>query len=290
MNKLVEQNLTTADKLTSRKSSSIILEEAISAAKYYMGVPDGRYFKKEDFDESVVNAKKAYITLNTLMGGETAERDRFDEGKKQIPELITSLGIKTIINLFIHLYYLGKVNPTISFETVRACRQSEIAAGESTNMALISTTKLSIEEIMKLGYGNKNKLAICQYQFHDGAVVLDMETLGKDYLKPEEREVLILMGNKLITHCCGYKDHCLGKDGKLALMYAIDVYPPQYEEIEESYCELEELVYDEKKIAEVRMFYTTLNMDEKFPAIPNSYLEWKKAFQKLVFCELKRIG
>lgn len=66
-----------------------VSSEVVSAAKYYMGVPDGRFFEAKDFDDSVVNAKKAYVTLNTIMGGPTSERDRFNEGKKQVPNLLT---------------------------------------------------------------------------------------------------------------------------------------------------------------------------------------------------------
>ena len=79
---------TVAGKDVLRKAVPIISQQIISAAKYYMEVPDGKYFSSTDFPESVVTAKKAYITLNTIMGGETAEEDRFREGKKQIPELL----------------------------------------------------------------------------------------------------------------------------------------------------------------------------------------------------------
>ena len=201
-----------------RTAADIVFKEMVSAAKYYMGVPDGKYFEVKDFAQSVVEAKKAYVTLNTIMGGDTAEMDRFKEGKKQIPELLTPLGVKKMLHLFTHLYCLASGDSKISFETVRACRQSEVSEGESIVGPLTSTTKLSVDEIMKLGYGNKNGLAICCYKFHDGAVALDMENLGKDYLKPEEREVLLMMGNKLSARCCGYDDRYLGKDDQPALM------------------------------------------------------------------------
>lgn len=80
---------TNAGKNALRQAGSIVFQEMISAAKY--------------FPESVVKAKKAYVTLNTIMGRETAERDRFNEGKKQIPELFTPLGIEKMINLFTNI-------------------------------------------------------------------------------------------------------------------------------------------------------------------------------------------
>lgn len=273
-----------------RAASSVVSKEIISAAKYYMGVPDGLYFQEKDFDESVVKAKKAYVTLNTIMGGDTAERDRFNEGKKQIPEMITSLGIKKMINLFTHLYCFAGYNASISFETVRACRQTEVSEGESIVGPLTSTTKLSVDEIMDLGYGNKNGLAICRYKFHSGAAVFDMEELGKEYLKPEEREVLLLMGNKLVSHCIGFNDRYIGKDGKPALMYDIDVYPPEFKDLSETQRELEKIVYDENTIAEVKAFYYALNEAGNFPDMPDSYKEWKEAFKKLVFFELKKMS
>ena len=108
MAKLSKQHLqkvlqTSAGENALREAGKIVSKEIISAAKYYMGVPDGKYFKNGEFDESVVKAKKAYVTLNTLMGGETAEMDRFNEGKKQIPELLTPLGVKKMINLLLFL-------------------------------------------------------------------------------------------------------------------------------------------------------------------------------------------
>lgn len=293
MSKLSKRRLekflcTTAGESALQVAALVVSKEIISAAKYYMGVPDGQYFKITDFDENVVKARKAYVTFNTLMGGETAEKDRFDEGKKQIPELITSLGIKKMINLFTHLYCFGERSKPPSFETVRACRQTEISVGTSTVGPLTSTTKLSIEEIMALGYGDKNCLAICCYHFHNGSVIFDMEELGEDYLKPEEREVLILMGNRLVTHCSGYSKQYIGKDGAPALMYDIDVYSPDFGNIEQRQQELERIVYNEDTITEIKLFLKALNEETVFPNIPASYKEWKSAFKNLVFCELKK--
>lgn len=273
-----------------RTAADIVSKEMVSAAKYYMGVPDGKYFEVKDFAQSVVEAKKAYVTLNTIMGGDTAEMDRFKEGKKQIPELLTPLGVKKMLHLFTHLYCLASGDSKISFETVRACRQSEVSEGESIVGPLTSTTKLSVDEIMKLGYGNKNGLAICRYKFHDGAVALDMENLGKDYLKPEEREVLLMMGNKLSARCCGYDDRYLGKDDQPALMYQIDVYSPKFCDITESRQELKDVVYNEEIIGEIRRFYTALNEEKDFPCVPACYPQWKDYFQKMVFQELRKIS
>lgn len=281
---------TSAGEDVSRKIEKIVSQEIISAAKYYMGVPDGKYFEEKDFEESVVKAKKAYITLNTIMGGETAEMDRFNEGKKQTPELLTPLGVKKMIHLFTYLYYFGSgSNTAINYETVRACRQSEISEGESIVGPLTSTTKLSIDEIMELGYGNKNGLAICHYKFHDGVSIFDMEELGKEYLKPEEREVLLLMGNKLLAHCCGYNDNYLGKDGQPALIYEVDVYPPDFTDITDRQEILEDIVYNEESIREIREFYKALNVEGDFPKVPECYQEWKESFKKLVFLEIKKL-
>lgn len=225
------------------------------------------------------------------MGGKTAETDRFYEGKKQTPELLTPLGVKKMIHLFIHLYYFAsRSSNSITYQTVRTGRQNEVSEGESIVGPLTSTTKISVDEIMKLGYGNKNRLAICQYKFHDGAVVLDMEKLEKDYLKPEEREVLLLMENRLFAHCKGYNERYLGKDGQPALMYEIDVYSPKFEDIAESQQELKKVVYDEKSINEIRRFYTALNVEKDFPSVPLCYPQWKKCFQKIVLQELKNLS
>ncbi|MCI9178386.1 MAG: hypothetical protein HFJ28_07635 [Clostridia bacterium] len=271
-----------------RAASQVISQQIISAAKYYMGAPDGQYFTKKDFPDEVVNAKKAYITLNTILGGETAEMDRFQEGKKQVPELFTPLGVEKMITLFMHLYcFASGADDTAGYETVRACRQTEVSEGESIVGPLTSTTKLSVDEIMQLGYGNKNNLAICKYQFHEGAVAFDMEKLGKDYMKPEEREVLLLPGSSLIAFCIGHDDRYLGKDGKPALLYQVSVYPPDFSSIyTENPEELREVVYNEENIREVRAFYEALNGQGEFPIEPDCYRDWKDRFQKLVFTEL----
>lgn len=117
-----------------------------------------------------------------------------------------------------------------------------------------------------------------------------MEKLGKDYLKPEEREVLLLMGNRLSAHCQGYDDRYIGKDGQPALMYEIDVNSPEFDDIVESRQELKNVVYDEKSIDEIKKFYTALNEESSFPNVPACYTQWKNYFQKMVFQELKKLS
>ena len=129
---------------------------------------------------------------------------------------------------------------------------------------------------------------ICRYKFHDGAAIFDMEALGKNYLKPEEREVLILMGNKLVSTCVGYDDRYLGKDGQPALMYDIDVYPPEIV-TSGNQLEQEKVVYDPDTIKEVKGFYQQLNAGGDFPEVPSCYPEWKAAFKNLVFEEISKL-
>lgn len=295
MNKFSKQHLinflqTIAGEEAMREASRVVTRDIVSAAKYYMGIPDGKYFEASHIEEKAVNASKAYITINTIMGGDTAEMDRFKERKKQTPELLTPYGVKKMICLFTHLYCFASGNSDeITYETVRACRQTEVSEGESVVGPLTSTTKLSVDEIMKLGYGNKNGLAICHYKFHDGVAVFDMEELGKDYLKPEEREVLILMGNKLVATCSGYDDRYLGKDGKPALIYNIDVYAPEMVTCENQE-ELEKMVYNPSIIKEVKNFYKLLNVGGEFPEVPSCYAKWKESFKKLVFAEISKLA
>ncbi len=295
MSKLDKQSLvkflqTEAGEDALRETRKVVYEQIISAAKYYMGKPDGKYFEASKFDENVVKAKKAYVTLNTLMGGETSERDRFNEGKKQTPELLTPYGVKKMINLFSHLFLFASMdNSNIDYQTIRACRQSEVPEGESIVEALTSTTKLSVDEIIKLGYGNKNNLAICYYKFHDKVAVFDMERLGKDYLKPEEREVLLLMGNRIVAHRLGYDEHYLGRDSQPAIIYNIDVYPPEFSHTLKNHEEIEKVVYNSKYISEVRKFYEALNYASEYPDVPVCYKEWKSNFKKLVFLEISKI-
>ena len=133
MSKMSKEHLvnflqTTAGETAMREASKLVSEEIISAAKYYMGVPDGKYFEAAYIEEEAVKAKKAYVTLNTIMGGDTAEMDRFNEGKKQTPELLTPYGVKKMVTLFTHLFCFASGNKeAVKYETVRACRQTEVS-------------------------------------------------------------------------------------------------------------------------------------------------------------------
>lgn len=295
MGKLTKKDLinflgTTAGEDALRIAAKEVSEQIKSAAKYYMGKPDGKMFTTAEFGDEVANAKKAYVTLNCLMGGETAEEDRFKEGKKQVPGLITPEGIKKIIDLFTLLYCFGENTPKFEYQTVRACRQTEVSEGRSIAGPLTSTTKLTIDEIMALGYGDKNGLAICKYNFHEWAVAFDMEELGDDYLKKEEREVLIMTGNVLESKAIGYDDQYKGRDGNPALMYEVDVYPPEWSGVQKESTEfLKKSVYDADMISKVQKFYEELNEGGDYPAEPEGYREWKENFQKLVFSELRKM-
>lgn len=284
--------LTGAGEKAFEAAARSLVRDTLHAALYYVGVPDGNFFEAKDFPENVVHAKKAYVTLNTIMGGDTSEMDRFKEGKKQTPGLLTPLGVKKMVDLYTVLFCTAiSTYKPITFETVRACRQTEVSEGISFVGPLTSTTKLSVEEIMALGYGNKNGLAICRYRFHEGAIVFDMENFLEEYYpKPDEREVLLLMGNKLVAHCTGYDDRYLGKDGQPALMYDIDVYPPEFTITNTNQEELENIVYNPDSISEIQQFFTALNdFENGFPAVPECYPQWKTAFKDLVYIEICKL-
>ena len=311
MNKISKDDLinmlhTNASKESLRKSIRIesirnfartVSSDIISAQKYYVGNPDGKFITKKDFDEETVNAKKAYETINTLMGNDKAELMRFSEGKRQTPGLITPVGLQKIADMFVLLFAFANNGEEITYDTVRACRQTEISETKEGAYEFIdafqSSTKATIEEIIALGYGNKNKLAICKFHFNKGAVVLDMERFGDDYLKPEEKEVLILTGNKYKAKCLGYSDSFFGKDGHPALMYDVEVFAPDkfYCKINESTEKLKQVVFDKNIITKVKNFYEALNTNigGKYPEEPKEYRYWKNAFKQYVYSELNKI-
>ncbi len=272
-------------------------DDIVSSQRYYVGNPDGKFIISNDFEESIVNAKKAYITINTLMGNDKAEFMRFSEGKHQTPDLISAIGLQKITDMLVLLFAFANDGEKISYDTVRACRQTEIAETKEGQYdfidALQSSTKATIEEIVALGYCNKNKLALCKFHFHPGAVVLDMERFGKYYLKPEEKEVLILTGNKYQAKSLGYSDKFYGKDGQPALMYDVDVYAPDdfHKYVHASEEELKEIVFDKDMISKVNSFFKALNdnIGEDYPTEPARYREWKAAFKMYVYNELGKI-
>lgn len=272
-------------------------EDIISAQRYYVGNPDGKFITTKDFDEQTVTAGKAYVTINTLMGNDKAEFMRFSEGKKQTPGLISAVGLQRIMDMIVLLFAFANDGEEITYDTVRACRQTEISETKEGQYdfidALQSSTKATVEEIVALGYGNKNKLAICKFHFHTGAVVLDMVRFGKYYLKPEEKEVLLLTGNKYHAKCLGYSNQFYGKDGQPALMYDVDVYAPDnfHQKVCSSEEDLKEVVFDKSMIAKVNAFFKALNdnIGKEYPVEPAGYREWKAAFKMYVYNELDKI-
>ena len=294
MGKFTKQHLlkllnTSAGETALKEAAKIASNEIISAAKYYIGTPDGKYFDKEHFESEVVEAGEAHQTINTILGGRTAEMDRFFEGKKQVPGLITSLGVRKIIHLVVLLYCLASgESKTITYETVKACRQSELLDENNMIRTLTSTTKLPVEEIMALGYGDKNHLAICRYHFKPGATFLDMEVLGEHYLKPEEREVLILPGSRFAITGVERTNCYVGRDGMPAKIFYVDVYPTVFEEIAEKQEDLEEIVFDENNLKQIRNYFIALNEETLLPIQPECYENWKNSVQKLMFLELKK--
>lgn len=272
-------------------------DDIISAQRYYVGNPDGKFITLHDFDEQTVKAGKAYETINTLMGNDNAELMRFSEGKKQTPGLISSIGLQRIVDMLVLLFAFANNGEKAMYDTVRACRQTEIsetAEGKFDYIdALQSSTKATVEEIVALGYGNKNKLAICKFHFHTGAVILDMERFGKDYLKPEEKEVLLLTGNKYQAKCLGYSNKFYGKDGQPALMYDVEVYKPDKfsSHIDDSVAAIKEILFDNDRIAKAKAFFEALNIHigGKFPEEPKGYREWKKCFKMYVYSEIEKV-
>ena len=286
--------MTTHNCLTTTLSDNAksLTPKLISAAKYYYGVPDGKYFTTDYFDKDVIEAKKAYITLNTIIGNDSVEKEYFLEGKLQIPGLITSIGIKKSIELFSDLYLFGLCNSDdISTKEVHACkRASELK--DNFIQALTSTTKLSIDEIFSQGYGDKVDLAICHYILHEGAIVFDMEKLKSDYLKPHEREVLLLIGNQISVTCLGDDKNHIGKDGNPGKKYLIDVYAPQFDRIiKPTKYDLESIVFDEEILKEEKRFFEELNSNIGgcFPQIPEKHFVWKDALKQLIYRDLQKI-
>ncbi len=275
-----------------KKALRYVESQIVSAALYYTGTPDCNFFTLDEWPDEICSAKKAYVTLNTIMGYNSSEHDRFIEGKRQIPEFFTPSGIKKIIELFILLYAHAVENRETAacFKTVKMSRQNEITEGTSIIKPLTSTTKLSEKEIMELGYGNKKNLAICKYTFHEGVVYFDMEDLGSEYLKPEEAEVLLLPGNMLYTTYCGTSPEFRGSDGNYAHIYELDVYAPYFELTSEPQEYLENIVFNSSTLEVIKNYFEELNnFKVDFPSAPKCYVVWKQAFQQLVFRELSKL-
>lgn len=269
-----------------------LIKNMISALRYYGGLPDTHLFDLENFGAEVALATKAYITFNTITGVESAAKARHKEKKKQTPALLTYEAIEKTMEMFKYIFmYALATRENITYETVRACRQSEIAAGESVVTALTSTTKHSIEKNIELGYAKKNQLAIVRYRFHPGALVCDMEKMGIYYVAPknEERELLILPGNRLVATCLGLNETYRGLDGEPAMMYVVDVYPPDNMGAKMSNEEVilaRSIVLDPNALAEIQRYFVALNNFNVLPDEPECYHTWQAYLKQLVMHQL----
>ena len=259
--------------------------EIFSAIQFYEGDTNNSFLPENMYTEETRKAPKAYVTLNTLLDTDAAEEQRFREGKRQIPELITVDGVKKILDLYGGFYDICLKNPIDI--NIKICAMKRCSELESPFVrTLTSTTKLSPDEIYSQGYGNKIGLALCHYKLHKGALAFDFEKLGDFYLKKKEREILLMPGNKWEIKKKGVDENYKGADEKPATIYEIDVYPPDFDMIlEKNVISSKEIIYDPKILKMVENTYKEVNKNigGTFPKIPPEYWEWKHAFQQKVY-------
>lgn len=284
--------------------------EAFSAFQFYEGDTNNNFLPSSLFDESTRKASKAYITINTVMQNNSTEEKIFKEGKKMLPELITPGGVEKLLELYKTIYSSSYEISTENVQKMYAFKRcSEMT--EQCIKSLTSVTKLSPKEIYKQGYGNKVDLALCCYSLHKGALIFDFEKLGDLYKKKQEREVLLMIGNKTKVQSLGEDKNFLGIDGKPAKIFNIDVFGPNFDgliktnTINESIQLNENMksfhkdikpksydsIFDENRLKIVRDLYYDINTNIGgiFPKIPQEYWEWKYDFQQIVYRMLKSI-
>ena len=276
------------------KMFEAIMDKTISAQKYYVGNPDGKFITAEEFDEETANTVNASVTINTLLGDDAEERTALSERKKQVPGLISKIGIQKIVNLIVLLFAFAHDGKYVNYETLCVCTPSEIS---ETNGSLrlvqkiVSTTKDAAPKMMQVRNENQNELAICRCKFRQGVVVLDMQRFGENCSNPQE--VLILTGNRYSAKKVGNSTEIYSKDGKPAIIYEVEIYEPEdfswYVELVQE--QLKEIVFDDNMLAKVKSFFKELNSNigGKYPEEPDSYKEWKDAFKMYVYNELKKI-
>ncbi len=271
---------------------SILLKNILPAVQFYEGDPNNSFLSEEVFDEKTRKSTKAYVTLNTLLEDEKAEEQRFKEGKLQIPGLITPEGIRKILDVYKGFYQFCMQNP--ANYNAQLCAMKRCSEVKSPFIrALTSTTKQSPKEIYKQGYGDKVGLALCYYRLHPGALAFDYEKLGELYAKKQEREVLLMPGNQWHVRNVGQDERYLGKDGKPAEIYEIDVVAPNFDKILQVKNDFEEEdLYNPKRLELVRNIYEEINKNigGEFPKIPDEYWKWKQTFQQTVYSLLRDIN
>lgn len=280
------------EKKAASKSQIELLERILPAVQFYEGDTNNSFLPEELFDEKTRKAPKADVTLNMLLDDDTAEKQRFLEGKLQTPGLITPEGVKKMLEIYEGFYQFCLQNP-IDYN-VNLCAMKRCSELDSPFIrSLTSTTKHSPGKIYKQGYGDKVGLALCYYKLHKGALAFDYEKLGELYAKKQEREVLLMPGNKWnIRHIGQDKKYC-GRDGNPAEVFEIDVCAPDFSKIIKNESNGgEDIVFDSQRLDLVRNILQEMNnnIGGDFKNLPDEYWEWKHAFQQKAYSLLRNIN
>ena len=114
---------------------------SLAAVLFYEGDVNNGFLPKESFDEETRKEPKAFVTLNTLLEGNNAEEQRFQDGKLQTPKLITREGIEKMLSLYGSLYRVSLHNPVdtnIKLCALKRCSELNSSFIRSLNKLFIS--------------------------------------------------------------------------------------------------------------------------------------------------------
>lgn len=224
-----------------------MLSESLRALRFYTGD-----VRKENPDDPIYSDAKAYVTLNSLLfEGTDTEKARCEEERKLNPAFLRNL--KKTVQIMENL--LGCMEACKKEETVyRVERLADYACFKKEGM-FTSFISCSDSGFLK-NYEDKFDLVLMEVHIHKGVRCVRVQQALSDYLKSEEKEVLIAPYTKVIYKETElkkeYADIRDGRNNPPAVYVHVDVYPSERT--------VETPVYPSKEDIEKSVhFYESLN-------------------------------
>lgn len=227
-----------------------MLSDSLRALRFYTGD-----VRDEDPDDPVFSDEKAYVTLNSLLfEGIKTEKARSEEGRKLNSAFLRNLQETVLIMEKL----IDCMKASEKEETVyRVERSADYTCFKEEGM-FTSFTSCSDAGFLKK-YEDKFDLVLMEVHIHKGVRCIRVQEALFDYLKNEEKEVLIAPYTKIICTETELKNEYAdirdGRNNPPAMYVRVDAYPLERE--------WEDPVYpSEEDIEKSVHFYESLNKHE----------------------------
>ena len=240
-----------------------MLSESLRALRFYTGD-----VREEDPADPIFSDAKAYVTLNSLLfEGTETEAARSEEGRKLNPAYLRNL--KETVRIMENLLNCMKA----AEEKMTVYRVERLVDYTCFKKEGMFTSFISCSDAGFLkSYEDKFDLVLMEVHIHKGARCVRVQDALSDYLKSEEKEVLISPYTKIVLKETElkkeYADIRDGRNNPPRVYVQVDVFPAERTD--------EIPVYpSEDDIEKSVQFYECLNAHEPFSE------EDRKAYERV---------